>query len=555
MTEFRPSQQKAIIQVLKAIKAGKTDILLQAPTGTGKSLIAMELAKILYDRKGWKSFILTSEKLLQQQYEKDSQEKYDRRYKDLVSISGIDNYNCHINEEKFSLGHCRSMGMSNRQALALPCAATCQYLQRWSGAQAASTSVFNYSYYLLQMNYVLRKMGEYAPFKQREVIFCDEAHSLPDVIENHFACYVDKSMTHKIREAQRFLETEGIATQFRNIPTASYNRRVDSVFRLTLSDNENHIKELVALHRLHRTMMNTANDAKKDLAERFKVELPDGSDSESYIKASKDAMDNVPKSVLELFSVADELKDYDCKLEDYIEIMQKQGVHNMVVESTKTRRVYHNLSDHKLFEQHFQPFSQIRIYMSATLQAENLIERWNLDPDDLEVITLNSGWDPKNSPVVLRNAANFSHWNKDEALDAAVSDIDAILDKHPNERGIIHTTTYAITEALIGRCKNRSRLIDYQGTREKMQILEDLETFPENGVLLGPSLTQGVDLPDDLARFNIIVKLSYPDISSKLWSARLKIKKNIYLAETANRLEQSSGRSTRHRMINQRHIF
>jgi len=162
------------------------------------------------------------------------------------------------------------------------------------------------------------------------------------------------------------------------------------------------------------------------------------------------------------------------------------------------------------------------------------------------VITLSSGWDPGNSPVVLRNAANFSYWNKDEALEAAVSDVDAILDKHPGERGIIHTTTYAITEALIERCKNRGRLIDYQGTKEKMQILEDLVSFPNDGVLIGPSLTQGVDLPDDLARFNIIVKLSYPDVSSKLWSARLKVKKNIYLAETANRLEQSFGRSTRH---------
>lgn len=126
MTQFREAQQKAIIQVLKAIKAGKTDILLQAPTGTGKSVIAMELAKILYDRKGWKSFILTSEKLLQAQYERDSQTKFDSRYENVASISGIDNYECHINEQKFSLGHCRAMGLSNRQAMELPCASRCE---------------------------------------------------------------------------------------------------------------------------------------------------------------------------------------------------------------------------------------------------------------------------------------------------------------------------------------------------------------------------------------------------------------------------------------------
>ena len=122
MLEFRQAQQRAIIEIIKAIKAGKTDILVQAPTGTGKSLIALELAKIMHERKGWKSFILTSEKLLQAQYERDCAYKYDNRYSNVVSISGADNYECHINGQQFPQGHCKSMGMSNRQASELPCA-------------------------------------------------------------------------------------------------------------------------------------------------------------------------------------------------------------------------------------------------------------------------------------------------------------------------------------------------------------------------------------------------------------------------------------------------
>ena len=92
MFEFRKAQKQAIIQILTAIKEGKTDIFVQAPTGTGKSLIALELAKIAYERKGWNSFILTSEKLLQAQYEADCSLKYDLRYENTISISGVDNY-------------------------------------------------------------------------------------------------------------------------------------------------------------------------------------------------------------------------------------------------------------------------------------------------------------------------------------------------------------------------------------------------------------------------------------------------------------------------------
>jgi Rad3-related DNA helicase len=289
------------------------------------------------------------------------------------------------------------------------------------------------------------------------------------------------------------------------------------------------------------------NTSKKILAGKFNIALPEGNDEAAYIKASQLALDKVPEAVVKFFKMADDFKDFTCKLEDYVKIIGEHGVHNMVVESpSPTKRTFHNLSDGMLYENHLKPFSEVRVYMSATLQPHNLIDRWSLDPERVAVITLNSGWDPSNSPVRLCKTANFRHDNGDEATLAAVEKIDEILAQHPGERGIIHTTTYKITEAVLAATKHRSRLIEYQGTREKMTLLRDIRDLPDDAVLIGPSLTQGVDLPDDLARFNIIVKLSYPDVSSRLWSARLALKKGVYLAETANRLEQSSGRSTRH---------
>lgn len=546
MFKFRRAQEQALIMIIKAIKAGKTDILVQAPTGTGKSLIALELAKILYERKGWKSFILTSEKLLQAQYERDCEHKYDHRYANAASISGVDNYSCHINGEKFSLGHCKAMGLSNRQALELPCAAQCEYLQRWKRAQAAPTAIFNYAYYLLQMNYVLEKLAEAAPFQSRPLVICDEAHSLPDVIEGHFACYVDQSYSYKIREVQGLLEREGIKTDFGNISTAQYSMQIEKILRLPLSDHVAHLQGLVDLFTQTYSIKAKCVRTREALADRFKIQLPESGDTSAYIKASQDLMARVPKSVLAFFKVADDIKDYNCKLEDYIKIIREQGVNHMVVEATETKRTYHNLADHKLHSEHFVKFSGVRIYLSATLQPDNLIERWGLDPAKFETIILNSGWDPSLSPVKLTKTANFRHDNSEEAIRAAVADIDRILEAHRGQRGIIHTTSYKITQAILQGSKYGGRLIDYQGTQQKMELLEDIRDLAEDAVIMGPSLVQGIDLPDDLARFNIIVKLSYPDLSSRLWSARLAIKKGIYLAETANRLEQSSGRSTRH---------
>jgi Rad3-related DNA helicase len=548
MFEFRTAQRQALIQILTAIKEGKTDIFVQAPTGTGKSLIALELAKIVYERKGWKSFILTSEKLLQAQYETDCDQKYDLRYESSVSISGVDNYTCHVNEEKFSLGHCKLMGLSNRQALALPCAAQCDYLQRWRRAQESPHVIFNYAYYLLQMNYVYAmKMGQAAPFQPRQLIICDEAHNLPDVVEGHFACFIDQSMPFKIRECQALLARAGIITPFDSLSMSYYSKLVENALRIPLSDTHKQYKSLCSLYSILYDARETVNTSKKILAGKFNIALPEGNDEAAYIKASQLALDKVPEAVVKFFKMADDFKDFTCKLEDYVKIIGEHGVHNMVVESpSPTKRTFHNLSDGMLYKNHLKPFSEVRVYMSATLQPHNLIDRWSLDPERVAVITLNSGWDPSNSPVRLCKTANFRHDNGDEATLAAVEKIDEILAQHPGERGIIHTTTYKITESVLAATKQRSRLIEYQGTREKMTLLRDIRDLPDDAVLIGPSLTQGVDLPDDLARFNIIVKLSYPDVSSRLWSARLALKKGVYLAETANRLEQSSGRSTRH---------
>jgi ATP-dependent DNA helicase DinG len=548
MVEFRQTQQRAIIEIIKAIKAGKTDILVQAPTGTGKSLIALELAKIMHERKGWKSFVLTSEKLLQSQYERDCSGKYDRRYESAASISGIDNYECHVNSEKFSLGHCRMMGLSNRQALELPCAHRCDYLQKWSRAQESPYAIFNYSYYLLQMNYVFaQKMGETAPFQPRPLVICDEAHALPGVIEGHFACYVDQSFAFKIREMQGLLDRSRVITPFNKLSTSLLSRQVDTIMKIKIEDSHSQLKALTELYKILTDHREVVNKSKLMLSERFNIKLPDGDDESAYIKASQQAINDVPESVTKFFKLADELKDYVCKIEDYIKIITEHGVHNMVAEaSSEVRRTYHNLSDVMLFQNHFEPFSKVRVYLSATLQPKNLIERWGLDPDATHVIVLNSGWDPSNSPIRLTNTANFKHNNSEEAIQAAVAKVDQILDLHPGERGLIHTTSYKITKALMDGCTNRDRLVNYEGTREKMELLEGVESLADDAVLVGPSLVQGIDLPDDLARFNVIVKLSYPDVSSRLWKARLQLKKGIYLAETANRLEQSSGRSTRH---------
>ena len=69
--KWRDGQEKTIKQIIETYLDGKIDtIILDAPTGSGKSIIAMVTSYILtkMDKTG---YLITSEKSLQDQYEND----------------------------------------------------------------------------------------------------------------------------------------------------------------------------------------------------------------------------------------------------------------------------------------------------------------------------------------------------------------------------------------------------------------------------------------------------------------------------------------------------
>jgi Rad3-related DNA helicase len=64
-------------------------------------------------------------------------------------------------------------------------------------------------------------------------------------------------------------------------------------------------------------------------------------------------------------------------------------------------------------------------------------------------------------------------------------------------------------------------------------------------VLISPSLHLGLDLKDDLSRFQIITKIPYPNKNDRWIDARRKMDEDWYYWQTALKLIQGYGRSIR----------
>ena len=62
--------------------------------------------------------------------------------------------------------------------------------------------------------------------------------------------------------------------------------------------------------------------------------------------------------------------------------------------------------------------------------------------------------------------------------------------------------------------KHTFRLMDYEGSKQKGDMLE-LFKKKDDAVLMGPSLLEGLDLKDDISRFQIFFKVDFSSLSKK----------------------------------------
>ena len=146
---YRPGQKEALAQARAAFSSGKRFVVIEAPTGAGKSALAVTLA-----REANSAFVLTAQKLLQDQYLRD--------FPDLALMKGRSNYPCLVAPTHAAAAPC----IAGRK---FPECDDCPYFVAKDVAIAADGTIMNYAYYLAELNY----SGGFGP---RELLILDEAH-------------------------------------------------------------------------------------------------------------------------------------------------------------------------------------------------------------------------------------------------------------------------------------------------------------------------------------------------------------------------------------------
>ena len=522
---LRAGQREAVLEICETYFNGSADtIILDAPTGTGKSIIAM-LSSLVLSSYGKEGYLIASDISLQEQYENDI-----KNFGFLWgSIKGVDNYACNINGEKFSLGECRMRNLSSQQTSSLSCYSDCGYYTNRSRAIASKVSLLNYSYWLVQRNYVERKMAEEnlePPFKKRDFAFFDEAHKIDEIVQNYFSPRIDKDLTEKMIELQIFLKKEGYTDP--KLSQDAVNVELKKIFTSESKETLFFALETLEIYLLQ------LNRVGKELRENLKKTYP------------VDRGITIPKKFKRILFLIEYVKDIHCKIEDFTELLILAGIHNLVkIPNGELTVSFQCLDETHLLQWHFHEKAPFKVMMSATFgNHRNYAKVAALK--SAKVITLKSDFDYSKSPIYYSKLFKMNYKEREKNLPHVMAMLDRILDRHPNERGIIHTGSYYFSEEILKRTRHGKRIINYDGSKEKREALLKFHESTD-GILIGPSLLEGLDLQEDKSRFQVFFKVPFPSLSDPMVKERLKISNEWYNWKTTLNIMQGVGRSIRNK--------
>jgi Rad3-related DNA helicase len=184
------------------------------------------------------------------------------------------------------------------------------------------------------------------------------------------------------------------------------------------------------------------------------------------------------------------------------------------------------------------------VLMSATIVSfEIFCESLGISKDEASFLSIPSPFSKDNRPIHYLPVGSMSKSTIDSSLPKVAEVVRMLLEKHSKDKGIIHATNYKIAKFIQENVENKRIMLHDSSNRE--QVLKHHIESDEPTVLISPSMTEGVDLYDNLSRFQIICKVPFPYLGDLVIQKRMEKNKFWYPYMTAKSVIQSLGRSIR----------
>lgn len=571
---YRQYQLESIMHIIKSILSDDREtMIIEAPTGSGKSLICIIAAGVLSEYYNKKSYILCSDLFLWKQYA-DFIKNYNISNFGYLKGS-IGNYRCYANKQDLSNSKCKLAKISInqlknktwRQRNFFNCFDRCEYMQQRIKAEKSSVTLMTYQLWLHHMNLV-NKSSENPSFPSRDIIFCDECHNIPDIVQQFCSPVINEDKDGSIiLDLIKYVRNTGLYIKeskktLDKYKQSTYNPKsayqdmyiFDDIYNIKIIKKEltQIYDDLDTYQNDNEKLLNILNDYLNilDIVYNIQEYLSNEIKEQTLYNSYK-----IDKNLLSASHQLTWFESYYSSIKSFIDAINNAGKQYLILdiekdaETSMRRYLLKCVKEDYLCYNYLLNNSKYKVMLSATVGLHNAFdENTGIKYTHQKISYLSkipSTFNFDKSPIYFIPTYKMNYANKNTSF-PVISSIAIKIINANNCRGIIHTGSYENASMFYRNVPDeiKDRLLLYGNSKQKEEVMP---TFKEstNKILVGPTLTEGIDLPDELCRFIIIMKVPYPNITSNIVKKKIELFPLWYNSVTSNMIIQSIGRGVR----------
>ena len=323
--------------------------------------------------------------------------------------------------------------------------------------------------------------------KRKEYVVCDEASELEDQIVKEFTCSINFETLQKCK-----VPINPVPLDYNKLPAWISN------------------------------IQTNINDVVEDLTDQLAKD-----------KKSK------PATLQDKKRVISTLRGISLKVSTLIETWKDS---EYLIERESKSVAFIPLKVDKLAQRIFKYGDRVVLLSATIIDPANFCKVLGIEK--FKYIEVSSTFKPENAPIYANTTVKLNYSNLKGNLPTIVKQIKQICEHHKLEKGIIHTQTNVITDYLKQNL-NSDRVIYRELGVNNQDILDQHLSTDKPTIIASPSMSFGVDLKDDLARFQIIIKAPYLPTKDIRVERMMKVDSTWYINKMLCSLIQATGRGVR----------
>ncbi|MHB8552435.1 MAG: helicase C-terminal domain-containing protein [Thermoplasmataceae archaeon] len=521
--QLYPNQQEIVNTIIS--EADNTEVYaIDAPTGSGKTLISLFSAKGLGSGN-----ITTPLRTLSRQYAHELETKFSND--DLGKmVMGRGAYPCPYLQTKEkpipdatadgapcidSKAHYQWEGKNLKECPFKK--TTCPYYSAVREAKKSQTVVSTFHYYMHGINPKISEVegdpSDDREWSRKDALIIDEAHNLPAIFSDFFKVEASK----------------------KSLPDFDYDTLYNTVMQQKL-DSNTALKLFQEMFTAYLDMHVQTLQQMLYTWEQFWIDMNPGNLKDEYGNYVDDRV--YEKRIIKQRKLVYRL--------NFIKTQMEREDVEWIFYTDQDGMYWKPYSPAPFLEDIWSKFQHI-IFMSATLFNVPLyIKLLGLDSRKSKFLKMDSTFDPSKGKIFFPGKLWLKKDNFDETIDGVIKLIQDIADRYSTESGIIHAFSRKYKEAIYERAPPdlKRRLITHT-SNDRTQMLDEFMDSPKGTIFLTMNMGEGLDLKDDLSRWQIIVKAPFMPIGDPWIKAHMDREKGWYDSQTITQILQMCGRIVR----------